>query len=101
MEGMKTPEIVISGKRNGEGIVIMDSLCGRSREIIQFHIDRCRDILRIVDNEPAGPDEIAFQHFKSTIHSSKNGVLLWQAVLTLEFKVFHRHLIYSILFKII
>jgi hypothetical protein len=76
IEGMKTPEIVISGKRNGEGIVIMDSLCGRSREIIQFHIDRCRDILRIVDNEPAGPDEIAFQHFKSTIHSSKNGVLL-------------------------
>ena len=35
----------------------------RAKEIIQFHIDRCRDILRIIDNEPAGIEDIAVQHF--------------------------------------
>jgi len=35
----------------------------RAREIIQFHIDRCRDILRIIDGKPAGIEDIAVQHF--------------------------------------
>jgi hypothetical protein len=44
----------------------MDSLRGRAREIIQFHLDRCRDILRIINSEPAGLDEIASQHFSAS-----------------------------------
>ncbi len=44
----------------------MASLRGRAREIIQFHIDRCRDILRIIDGKPAGLDEIASQHFSAS-----------------------------------
>jgi glyoxylase-like metal-dependent hydrolase (beta-lactamase superfamily II) len=35
----------------------------RAKEIIQFHIDRCRDILRIIDNKPAGVADIVVQHF--------------------------------------
>ncbi len=35
----------------------------RAREIIQFHIDRCRDILKIIGNKPAGIEDIAVQHF--------------------------------------
>ncbi|MGA7677658.1 MAG: MBL fold metallo-hydrolase [Dehalococcoidia bacterium] len=35
----------------------------RAKEIMQFHIDRCRDILRIVDNNPIGVADIAVQHF--------------------------------------
>ena len=34
------------------------------RGIIQFHIDRCSDILRIVDGKPSGIDDIAVQHFE-------------------------------------
>jgi glyoxylase-like metal-dependent hydrolase (beta-lactamase superfamily II) len=45
---------------------LMDSLRGRTREIIQFHLDRCRDILRIIDGKPAGLDEIASQHFSAS-----------------------------------
>jgi hypothetical protein len=45
---------------------LMDSLRGRAREIIQFHIDRCRDILRIVGSKPTGLDEIASQHFSAS-----------------------------------
>ncbi len=35
----------------------------RAKEIIQFHIDRCRDILRIIDNKPTGMADIVVQHF--------------------------------------
>jgi glyoxylase-like metal-dependent hydrolase (beta-lactamase superfamily II) len=35
----------------------------RAKEIIQFHIDRCRDILRILDNKPTGVADIVVQHF--------------------------------------
>jgi glyoxylase-like metal-dependent hydrolase (beta-lactamase superfamily II) len=35
----------------------------RAEEIIRFHIDRCRDILRITDNKPTGVLDIAVQHF--------------------------------------
>ncbi|MBM4446370.1 MAG: MBL fold metallo-hydrolase [Chloroflexi bacterium] len=35
----------------------------RAKEIIQFHIDRCGDILEIIDDKPAGIKDIAVQHF--------------------------------------
>ena len=35
----------------------------RAKEVIRFHIDRCRDILRIIDGKPAGVEDIAVQHF--------------------------------------
>jgi glyoxylase-like metal-dependent hydrolase (beta-lactamase superfamily II) len=41
---------------------VMDS-SARAKEIIQFHIDRCRDILRIIGNKPTGIIDIAMQHF--------------------------------------
>jgi hypothetical protein len=41
---------------------LLDS-SGRAKEIIQFHIDRCRDILRIMDNKPTGVADIVVQHF--------------------------------------
>jgi glyoxylase-like metal-dependent hydrolase (beta-lactamase superfamily II) len=59
------PIAVFPGHRlfhNG-GLNLIDSLCGRAKEIIQFHIDRCLDILRIIDSKPAGLDAIAVQHF--------------------------------------
>ena len=62
------PMAIFPGHRffyNG-GFNLIDSLRGRAREIIQFHIDRCRDILRIIDSKPTGLDEIAFQHFPAS-----------------------------------
>ena len=35
----------------------------RAKEIIRFHVDRCRDILRIIDNKPTGIADIVVQHF--------------------------------------
>ena len=35
----------------------------RAKEIIQFHIDRCRDILKIIDSKPAEIKDIVVQHF--------------------------------------
>jgi len=35
----------------------------RAREIIQFHIDRCRDILEIIGSKPTGIKEIVVKHF--------------------------------------
>ena len=35
----------------------------RAKEVIQFHIDRCRDILRIIDGKPAGIEDIVVRHF--------------------------------------
>jgi glyoxylase-like metal-dependent hydrolase (beta-lactamase superfamily II) len=35
----------------------------RAMEIIQFHIDRCRNILKIIDGKPTGIKEIVVQHF--------------------------------------
>ena len=49
------------------GLNLIDSLCGRAKEIIQFHIDRCCDILRIIDSKPAGLDAIADQHFTESL----------------------------------
>ena len=46
---------------------LTQSLCGRGREIIQFHIDRCCDILRIIDSRPAGLEAIAAQYFSESL----------------------------------
>jgi glyoxylase-like metal-dependent hydrolase (beta-lactamase superfamily II) len=62
------PRAIFPGHRlfyNG-GFNLIHSLYGRAREIIQFHIDRCRDILRIIGSKPTGLDEIAFQHFPAS-----------------------------------
>jgi glyoxylase-like metal-dependent hydrolase (beta-lactamase superfamily II) len=42
---------------------IIHSSSERAKEIIQFHIDRCRDILNIMDNKPVGIEDIAIQYF--------------------------------------
>ena len=42
---------------------IMPSSADRAKEIIQFHIDRCRDILKIMGNKPTGIDHIVTEHF--------------------------------------
>ena len=63
------PIVVFPGHRlfhNG-GFNLIDGLCGRANEIIQFHIDRCRDILKIIDGKPAGLDAIAAQHFSESL----------------------------------
>lgn len=63
------PMAIFPGHRlfhNG-GLNLIDSLCGRAKEIVQFHIDRCRDILRIIDSKPEGLDAIAIQHFPESL----------------------------------
>lgn len=63
------PVAVFPGHRlfqNG-GLKLVDSLRGRAKEIIQFHIDRCYDILRVIDRKPAGLDAIAVQHFPESL----------------------------------
>jgi glyoxylase-like metal-dependent hydrolase (beta-lactamase superfamily II) len=35
----------------------------RAKDIIQFHIERCRDILKIVEEHPIAVDEIVVKHF--------------------------------------
>jgi hypothetical protein len=42
---------------------LIHSQSDRALEIIRFHINRCRDILRIADGKPTGLDDIAAQHF--------------------------------------
>ncbi len=42
---------------------IIHSSSSRAKEIIQFHIDRCRDILKIIDNKPAGIEDITLRYF--------------------------------------
>jgi glyoxylase-like metal-dependent hydrolase (beta-lactamase superfamily II) len=62
------PMAIFPGHRlfyNG-GFNLIHSLYDRAREIIQFHIDRCRDILRIIDTKPTGLDALAFQHFPAS-----------------------------------
>jgi glyoxylase-like metal-dependent hydrolase (beta-lactamase superfamily II) len=62
------PMAIFPGHRlfyNG-GFNLIHSLYGRAREIIQFHIDRCRDILRIIDTKPTRLDAIALQHFPAS-----------------------------------
>ena len=47
----------------------------RAKEIMQFHIDRCRDILRIIDNNPTGVADIAVQHFPPSLLAGLGRVL--------------------------
>ena len=42
---------------------IIHSSHDRAREIIQFHIDRCRDILKVMGNGPIDEESIARQYF--------------------------------------
>jgi len=42
---------------------LINSCEERAREIIQFHIDRCDDIIRIIGNRPVGIKEIVVNHF--------------------------------------
>jgi len=42
---------------------IIHSSVDRARGVIQFHIDRCRDIMRILKDKPATMEEITAQHF--------------------------------------
>jgi len=51
---------------NGQFNIVRSS-SDRAREIIQFHIDRCRDILNIIDNKPTGIDDITIQHFPPSL----------------------------------
>jgi len=62
------PMVIFPGHRlfYNNNFNLMDSLRGRAREIIRFHIERCRDILRIIGSKPTGLDEIAFQHFPAS-----------------------------------
>jgi hypothetical protein len=39
----------------------------RAKEVIQFHIDRCRDILRIIDDKPTGVADVVVQHFPPSL----------------------------------
>jgi glyoxylase-like metal-dependent hydrolase (beta-lactamase superfamily II) len=47
----------------------------RAKEIIQFHIDRCRDILRIIDNKPIRVADIVIQHFPPSLLAGFGKVL--------------------------
>jgi glyoxylase-like metal-dependent hydrolase (beta-lactamase superfamily II) len=51
---------------NGQFNIIHNS-SNRAKEIIQFHIDRCRDILKIMGNRPTTEEEIARQHFSPSM----------------------------------
>lgn len=46
---------------------LVHSAAERASEIIQFHSDRCRDILTIVENKPAGVADIVAQHFEPSL----------------------------------
>jgi len=46
---------------------LMHSSSHRATEIIQFHIDRCQDILTITDGRPTSLDDIAAQHFDAEL----------------------------------
>ncbi|MBT4513239.1 MAG: MBL fold metallo-hydrolase [Chloroflexi bacterium] len=45
---------------------LIHSTSDRANEIIQFHIDRCLDILEIISSEPKHLDEIVVKHFTPT-----------------------------------
>ncbi|MFC1923823.1 MBL fold metallo-hydrolase [Chloroflexota bacterium] len=51
------------------------SSSNRAMEIIQFHIDRCRDILRIIDGKPTAIGDIVTQHFNSSLLSNEGELM--------------------------
>ena len=46
---------------------IINSSFDRAKGIIQFHIDRCRDILNVIDDRPASADDIAVRYFPPSL----------------------------------
>ena len=54
---------------------IIHSSADRAKEIIQFHIDRCRDILNIVSRKPLGIEDIAIQHFSASLLKGSGKVM--------------------------
>ncbi len=65
---------------------LIQSTRERAREIIQFHIDRCNDILRILSSKPLGLDNIAEKHFlPSQLEGS--GIFLARSELTAHIEV--------------
>jgi len=46
---------------------IIYSSFDRAREIIQFHVDRCRAILDIIGSRPAGIEDIAIRYFPPSL----------------------------------
>ena len=42
---------------------LIHSTSDRANEIIQFHIDRCHDVFKIISSEPKDLDQIAEEHF--------------------------------------
>jgi len=46
---------------------LISSLSARAREIIQFHIDRCREIIKIAENKPVPLDDIVTRHFPPSL----------------------------------
>ena len=54
---------------------IIHSSADRAKEIIQFHIDRCRDILKIVSRKPLGIEDIALQHFSASLLKGSGKVM--------------------------
>ena len=65
---------------NGQFNMIHSS-SDRAKEIIRFHIDRCRDILNIIDNNPAGIAEIATQHFAPSLLTGTGKLLAQNEVM--------------------
>ncbi len=62
------PMAVFTGHRLfcGGAFNLVQNLHDRAREIIQFHIDRCSDILRIINSKSMELDEIVVQHFSAS-----------------------------------
>jgi hydroxyacylglutathione hydrolase len=62
------PAAVFPGHRlfYGGKFNLIQSLSGRAREIIRFHIDRCRAILRIIGRKPTTLETIIHRHFSKS-----------------------------------
>lgn len=50
---------------------LVDSSADRSREIIRFHIERCREILRLTEGKPTGIKDIAMKHFTPNLMANE------------------------------
>ena len=60
---------------------IIHSSSDRANEIIQFHIDRCRDILNIVDNKPTRIKDIVLQYFPSSLLAGTGEIMAQNEVM--------------------
>ncbi len=64
----------------------INSSSERAKEIIKFHIDRCSDILTIIDGRPSTINDIAIQHFPPSLLSG-TGILMAQKEITAHVEV--------------